>query len=218
MVVFYYGFPHSWSPYFGCCISGSNSCSCGFYYYFGFILLLLHRVINLAGNHVILRELFTFEFRADRRNSAAIFGAGFWIFYAFASFVIWLEVSRSSELPFLNNRRFSKKPLVAFVLPGSNYLNFQRSVSRVLDGVFVYILSSIFLFGLFLPSAAAFAVFGRRLVPFFRHFNCIYLYYIGLWCFHFVGYRIIGFSTISASFLIALIRNFLWGYSFTCTT
>ena len=91
------------------------------------------------------------------------------------------------------------------MLPGNNYLNFQRSVSRVLDGVFVYILYPIFLFGLSLLAAVAFALFGRRLVPFFRHFNYIYLYYIGLWCFHFVGYRIIGFSAFSASFWIVFI-------------
>ena len=64
-----------------------------FYSYFGLILLLLHPVINLAGNHVILTQLFAFEFRADRRNLTAIFGAGFWIIYTLARLDFWLEAS-----------------------------------------------------------------------------------------------------------------------------
>ena len=129
---------------------------------------------------------FVFEFRADRRNSAAIFGAGFWLIFIVACLDFWLvpswgwylalyEVSRPSELPFSNYRRFTKKPLVAFALLGNKYLNFQRSVFRVVDGVFVYILYRIFLFGLTLLAAVAFALFGRRLVPFYRHFNYIYI-------------------------------------------
>ena len=47
---------------------------------------------------MILQKLFVFEFRAVRRNSAAIFGAGFWSIYGFSLSDIWTAVAAYNYL------------------------------------------------------------------------------------------------------------------------